>query len=198
MKKIISITAALFFSFTSFAQVNLQAVIKPGAKLIYGVEANEQKYDFVVTVKTLTPAVVFDWQMTEPVNRSGTVTHTANAMASGNTMFNYFSGGEKTLDDNTLSVWVSKNVFAGLTKGGKSAMIKMNTNESAQLMAVTEEDPKELQVTVNGEKEIIEEFTAKGQSGEDVYFTFANSAKVPIILRMKNGFYIALKEINTK
>jgi hypothetical protein len=46
-----------FFLFTSatFAQANLQALVKPGTKLIYAVEANEQRYDFIVTVKKLTP-----------------------------------------------------------------------------------------------------------------------------------------------
>ncbi len=198
MKKTFLLPILLLLSTIIFSQVNLQSVIKPGAKLIYGVEANEQKYDFIITIKTLTPALVFDWEMTEPVNRKGTIIHTANAMVSGNTMYNYFSGGEKTLDDNTLSVWLSRNVFTSLTKGGKNAMIKMNTGESAQKMSVTKEDPEELHIIVNGEKDGIEEFTAKGETGDEVYFTFSNSAKFPIVLRMKNGFYIGLKEIKTK
>ncbi|MCY7292722.1 MAG: hypothetical protein LH615_11145, partial [Ferruginibacter sp.] len=89
-----------------------------------------------------------------------------------------------------------------LTKGTRSVMLKMNTNESAKKMGVTEEDPKELKILVNGEKETVEQFTANDLNAsnapveEQVYFTFA--AKIPIILSMKNGFYIALKEIKTK
>jgi len=198
MRKATLFTLALLASVCSFAQVNLQSVIKPGVKLIYGVEANEQKYDFIVTIKAVSPALVFDWEMTEPVNRNGSITHTATAMLSGNTMYNYFSGGAKTLDDNTLSVWISKSIFTSLTKGGRSAMLKMNTNESAQKMSVTSEDPGEWHILLNGEKETIEEFVAKGESGDDVFFSVANSAKFPVILRMKNGFYIGLKEIKTK
>ena len=140
--------------------------------------------------------------MTDPVNINGTITHTAAAMTSANTMYNYFAPGTKILDDNTLSVWISKNTLTGLTKGAKSVMLKMNTNESAKKMGVTEEDPKELKIIVNGEKETVEEFTANDLNtanalAEDkVYFTFA--AKMPIILSMKNGFYIVLKEIKTK
>ncbi len=202
MKKVIFLFSLLAFSLACFAQVNLQALIKPGTKLIYGVESNGQKYDFIVTVKALAPALVFDWQMTDPVNINGTITHTAAAMVSANTLYNYFAPGTKILDDNTLSVWISKSTLTGLTKGTKSVMLKMNTNETAKKMGVTEEDPKELKILVNGEKETVEQFTAtdlnatKAPAEEQVYFTFA--AKMPIILSMKNGFYIALREIKIK
>ena len=202
MKKIFFLFSLLALAVFGFSQVNLQSLIKPGTKLIYGVEANGQKYDFIVTVKALAPALVFDWQMTDPININGTITHTAAAMVSANTLYNYFAPGTKTLDDNTLSVWISKNTLTSLTKGTKSVMLKMNTNESAKKMGVTEEDPKELKILVNGEKETVEQFTATDLNAviapgeEQVYFTFA--AKMPIILSMKNGFYIALKEIKTK
>ena len=204
MKKICFLFSLLILSILSFAQVNLQTLVKPGTKLIYAVEAGEQKYDFIVTVKILVPALVFDWEMTNDNKSSGTITHTATAMIAGNTMYNYFSPGTKTLDDNTLSVWISKNTFTGLTKGTKSVILQMNTNETPRKMGVTKEDPTELKIIVNGEKETVEEFTANDLNAanapaeEQVYFTFSNSPKMPIILRMKNGFSITLKEIKTK
>jgi hypothetical protein len=204
MKKILFLHSLLMLSVFSFAQVNLQTLVKPGTKLIYAVEAGEQKYDFIVTVKTLVPALVFDWEMTNDNKSSGTITHTAPAMIAANTLYNYFSPGPKTLDDNTLSVWISKNSFTGLTKGTKSVMLKMNTNEAPKKMGVTKEDPTELKIIVNGEKETVEEFTANDLNAanaapeDQVYFSFANNAKMPIILQMKNGFYISLKEIKTK
>lgn len=204
MKKILFLVSLLTCSIFSFAQVNLQTVIKPGTKLIYAVESDGQKYDFIVTVKALVPALIFDWEMTNDNKSSGTLTHTAPAMISGNTMYNYFSPGAKILDDNTLSVWISKNTFAALTKGTKSVILQMNTNETPKKMGVVKEDPTELKIIINGEKETVEEFTANdlnaanAPADEQVYFTFSNSPKMPIILRMKNGFYIALKEIKTK
>src|ERR1700754_4174364 len=104
MKKSIFILLFLGLSVFSFAQVNLQTVIKPGAKLIYAVDAGGQKYEFIVTVKALVPAVIFDWEMTNDNKNKGTITHTATAMTSANTMYNYFSPGAQALDDNTLSV----------------------------------------------------------------------------------------------
>jgi hypothetical protein len=204
MKKIFFLFSLLILSVFSFAQVNLQTLVKPGTKLIYAVEAGEQKYDFIVTVKALVPALVFDWEMTNDNKSTGTITHTAPAMISGNTMYNYFSPGAKTLDDNTLSVWISKNSFTGLTKGTKTVILQMNTNEAPKKMGVTKEDPAELKIMVNGEKETVEGFTANDLNAanapaeEQVYFTFSNSPKMPIILRMKNGFSITLKEIKTK
>jgi hypothetical protein len=150
------------------------------------------------------PALVFDWEMTNDNKSSGTITHTAAAMISANTLYNYFSSGAKTLDDNTLSVWISKNTFNSLAKGTKSVMLKMNTNEASKKMGVTKEDPAELKILVNGEKETVEQFTANDLNAanapveDQVYFTFSNNAKMPIILQMKNGFFITLKEIKTK
>ena len=204
MKKIFLLHSLLIGSILSFAQVNIQGLVKPGTKLIYAVEANEQKYDFIITVKTLTPALVFDWEMTDRTNNNGTITHTALAMISANTMYNYFSPGTKTLDDNTISVWLSKNSFTALTKGSKTAMMKMNTNEPFKKMGVVEEDPEELHIIVDGEKETVEGWTAKelneqgAPAGDDVNFSFSTSSKMPIILKMKNGFSIVLKEIRTK
>jgi hypothetical protein len=204
MKKIFLVYNLLILSAFCFAQVNMQTLIKPGTKLVYAVEAGEQKYDFIITVKAIVPAVMFDWEMTNDKKSNGTITHTAAAMLAANTMYNYFSPGQRSLDDNTLSVWLSKNSFTALTKGSRTVMLKMNTNEQPQKMGINAEDPVELKITVNGEKETVEEFVAKAVNGEgasagdEVYFSFANSAKMPLILRMNNGFHIVLKEIKTK
>lgn len=204
MKKIFLVYSLLLLSYCSLAQVNLQTLVKPGTKLIYAVDAGAQKYDFIVTVKALVPALVFDWEMTNDNKSTGAISHTATAMMAANTLYNYFAPGPKILDDNTLSIWISKNTFNGLTKGTKNVMLKMNTNEAPKKMGVTKEGPEELKIIVNGEKETVEEFTANDLNAtnapveDKVYFTFATSAKMPIILRMQNGFYIALKEIKTK
>lgn len=204
MKKLFLLHTLLFLSILCFAQINLQSLIKPGTKLIYAVEANEQKYNFIITVKALAPALVFDWEMTDRINNSGTIIHTPQAMISASTMYNYFAPGPKTLDDNTISVWLSKNSFAGLMKAGKGIMMKMNTGEAPKKMGTYAEDNAELNILVNGEKETVEEELAKELNeeglpkGDDSFFTFYKSAKMPIILRMRNDFYIVLKEIKTK
>jgi hypothetical protein len=90
-----------------------------------------------------------------------------------------------------------------------SVMMSMNTNERPKTMGITEaeaerDDLSELKIIVNGEKETIEEkiaveLNAEGHPVADgALFSFYNSAKFPIILRMKNEFSIVLKEIRTK
>jgi hypothetical protein len=91
MKKILFLFSLFILSFFSFAQVNLQTLVKPGAKLIYAVEAGEQKYDFIVTVKALLPALVFDLRMINDNKSTGTITHTAPAIISGNTVLLIFN-----------------------------------------------------------------------------------------------------------
>jgi len=205
MKKILFFAAFTFFAVATFAQANLQALVKPGTKLIYAVESGDQKYNFIVTVKKLVPVVEFDWEMTEPASISGSIIHTPAAMMTGNTMYNYFKPGPKTLDDQTLSVWLSKAVFAGLKKEGKGVMMKMNTDGQLKRMGTYSDDEHELHILVDGEKDTVEEepVSELNEEGNPVakdqnYFTFFDSAKLPIILRMKTDFYIVLKEVRTK
>lgn len=147
----------------------------------------------------------FDWEMTESAAGKGSIIHTAEAMLTGNTMYNYFSPGIKKLDDQTLSVWLSKATFAALKKEGKGTMIKMNTDASLKKMGRYSDEESELHVVIDGEKETIEEelvaeLNDEGQpvAKEETFFSFFDSAKLPIILRMRNGFYIVLKEVRTK
>ena len=89
-------------------------------------------------------------------------------------------------------------------KPGKGIMMSMNIGDRPKKMGTYAEDNEELKILVNGEKETVEEELAKELNGEgkpvgnDVFFTFNNSAKMPVILRMRNDFYIVLKEIKTK
>ena len=202
MKKITVLFSLVIISFLSSAQAKIETLVKPGSKLIYAVESGTKKYDFIVTVKKLSP-LVFDWQMTDPVNMSGTITHTAKAMVSANTMYNYFSPGPKKLDDRTISVWLSKNAFNGLMKASKGYMIKMNTDAVPTKMG-TFTGALDLEIIVNGEKQTIQEELANELSenniptGDGNFFTFYSSPKLPIITRMRNNFYLSLKKIQTK
>ncbi len=201
MKRHFLLLALLTMYCFGFSQVNLLTVIKPKTQLVYLVQSGEQTYYFMVNVKEVAPAVIFDWEMTEPASIKGSITHTVTAMASATTMHNVFKPGDITLDDNTISVWLSKATFAGLRKSG--AMISMNAGEAPKKIGLTGES-KTVKILLNGQKETVDEEIAKELSAEgdpvktDEFISFYNSVKMPVILRMKNAmFTITLKEIRT-
>ena len=66
---------------------------KVGTVMTWGVDAFGKQYDFVVTLKRLDKEVEFEWQMTEQVNRKGSVKMTEIALASATKQHNMFSGG---------------------------------------------------------------------------------------------------------
>lgn len=185
-------------TFTSFAQVNIEDLVRPGTKLVYAVESRGMKYDFIVTVKQLTPVVVFNWEMTEPANISGTIIHTEKGMQSARTMFNFFRPGEKTLDDETSCVWLSNEVYTGMYhKDGTG----ISTDVGAPQRTFTKTNDDSLKVTVNGKKQILIESMAievgnSGKSNNEDFFTFSSSSKMPIIYKFKGSFYIELRAIN--
>ncbi len=201
MKKLLLVIVLIATTCATYAQVKLEDVVKIGTKLKYHVKAGEKEYDFMVTVKQLVPTVTFDWEMTAPISTSGTIVHSAKGMKNGNTLFNYFSPGIKKLDDQTVSVWLSKYIFDGVNKAGEGAPMKLNVGAAAKVMGSYTGSLEE-EILIDGEtrtinEELVKELVNGSPSGDD-FFTFYNSAKLPIILRMNIGFSIALKEIITK
>jgi hypothetical protein len=201
MKKPFLIIFLLTLYSFCFSQVNLLTLVKPKTQLVYLVQSGEQQYYFMVNIKELAPAVIFDWEMTEPASIKGSITHTAKAMASATTMHNMFKPGDVTLDDNTISVWVSKLTFTDLRKSG--AMLSMNADEAPKKIGFTGES-KTLKILLDGQKETVDEEIAKELNAEgdpvktEEFISIYNSVKMPVILRMKNAmFSITLKEIRT-
>src|SRR3569833_2289265 len=125
MKQVL-LFACLLLAVCTQAQVKLENIVKPGTKLIYDDDADGKKYNFIVTVNDLKGSSI-NWEMTDPVHISGRITQTPKAIASANTMYNFFQAGDKKLDDKTLSVWVSQKCFNQFDKHG-SQPIKMFLN----------------------------------------------------------------------
>ncbi|HWB24828.1 MAG TPA: hypothetical protein VG738_05080 [Chitinophagaceae bacterium] len=200
--------ACVLLVITAQAQVKLENIVKPGTKLIYAVTANGNEYNFIVTVNNL-KGTSFSWQMTAPANIAGSITHTAKALASANAMYNFFEPGDKKLDDQSLSVWISQRCFNQFDKhtGKPITMYLDGPGKDAQDMG-TYTGSLPLEVTIDGKTDTIYEelvkpliMTGNGYSpseeNED-FFTFYGSASFPIILRMRLSFSIVLKEIQTK
>lgn len=180
--------------------IKLEDVVKPGTKLIYEVNTGSSKYNFIVTIKDL-KGTSFDWEMTNSSHMKGSITHTATALRSATKMYNYFNSGAKTLDDETLSVWLSQDVLTTLTSG-KTAKIDMHdATDPPQEMASSSSGTSV--VRLDGEEVAISQKRADLTKNADAayrgdYFIFNNSKAFPLILTMSAGFTIELKEVKTR
>lgn len=207
MKKIVTLIFCSFLVLCAKAQVALEQVLQPGSQLIYEVDANGSKYNFIVTIKDL-EGLSFDWEMTAPVNKKGTINHTKTALAGATLMYNMFQAGTKTLDNKTLSVWLSQKVYQFLTtKTGQPVKIGMYGTEkppmnmgtyTAQLSTLVMIDGEEVSLPEELVKELVKEGKDYIPGAGDEFFTFYPSPKLPIILRMNAGFTISLKSVKTK
>lgn len=205
MKQIL--TSFLLFALvtTATGQVKLEDVVKPGTKLIYEVTTEQSKYNFIVTVKDL-KGTSFDWEMTRPADLKGTINHTAKALQNAFKMYNYFHSETRTLDDVTLSVWISQKFFKAFTKGD-AVKICMNepTAEPVDMKYIVDGD---WLIKIDGDGTKIHDRIVKParkvkdkwivDPTNDDYFSYYNSASFPIIVRMHTSFTIVLKEIKTK
>jgi hypothetical protein len=206
MKRYILGLLMLAATIAANAQVKLEDIVKPGTKLVYAVEANGSSYDFIVTIKDKNGSS-FEWKMTAPASISGKIIHTPAALRSGYNMWNMFNNGEKTLSDNTLSVWLSQDVLKAFSEKGKDVEVGMyGANAPALKMRSTGES--DLEITVDGktvkiQEKMVKPFTmdrgfAKPDESKDAWFTYNNSADFPVILRMSVGFNLHLKAVITK
>ncbi len=206
MKRLLFLLVFITAINTSHAQVKLEDIVKPGTRLVYTVTSDNTTYDFVVTIKDR-KGTSFDWEMGSPADQKGTVIHTPKALKDGYKMFNYFHSETKKLDDLTLSVWLSQKVFNELVKNTGSVKVGMYDPTDEPLNMKISGDG-EFVIRIDGKAEKIHDkmvrATKKGKTewlvdkSIDDYFTFYNSASFPIILRMRDKFYLTLKEIKTK
>lgn len=170
-----------------------EKAIKPGTILTYDVNANQKQYKFIVTLKTVGKEVSFDWSMTEPVNKFGTVTMSAEALANATALKNYFTGGVSALSNET-SVWVSQKVFNEVAQNA-AANIKINgSGDTTTLMSNT---IVEYGFNVNGNVVVVPGFELQG--GADPKYTVGviESGKFPVIYKMDLGWTIVLSDIKT-
>ena len=209
MKKLFTLFCFIAITCAGFSQdFDLASIIKPGVKLVYEVDANGKTYNFIVTIMDKKGSS-FAWEMTDPVNISGTIIHTDKALKSGTVMYNYFGEGTKKLDDKTLSVWLSKKVFDNMeSSAGQPMKIYMYGADSPGIEMGTFTGALNNEILVDGETKTISEELVKPlvKDGNDIvpdddqgeFFTFYPNADFPVILRMNAGFSLALKEVRTK
>jgi hypothetical protein len=199
------ILSFLLVAMSGRAQVRLDEVVKPGTKLIYAVKSDRGNYDFIVTVKDI-KGTSFTWEMTSPADMKGEIAHTAKALQNAYKMYNYFQSESKTLDDQSLSVWLSQKMFNELVKGTNAVKVCMR-DPLAEPVLMKRFMDGELNIKVDGNGTMIyDKFVKPARKVKDKwiidptldeYFTYYPSATLPIIIRMGADFVITLKEVRT-
>lgn len=198
MKRLLFILGS-FLLLANASSAQSKDVLREGSKLTYLVNASGEEYDFIVTVKKLSEegAIVFDWEMTDPVNNSGTITISKDAAENSFAWYNFFSGGELKLDQQT-SVFISfmlnldiaatdegnhlsKNIkLASISDSGESFLVKTKTGNFSY-----DED---------GVKKTIKTVVLQNESG-DKTVTIYNESTHAFIVSMSIGFDIELKKV---
>lgn len=191
--KQIAICAVLFLAVftTGKCQADSAVNIKPATKLIYDVNANGNKYQFIVTVKNLGNGVTFDWTMTTPDNLSGTVEMTPGALDSAHALYNFFTGGMTKLTSQT-SVWLSKSVWNDIHDEDEMTDLKLDdeTDDSFIRFAM----PDGYAVNFKGAVSTVPCSELRSLFTDNVITVWENE-KFPIILKMNLGWTIELREI---
>ena len=164
---------------------------KVGTVMTWGVDAFGQQYDFVVTIKTLGAEVEFDWEMTQPVNKKGSVKMTELALLSATKQYNMFGGGPITLADKT-SVWVSQAVL----KQYRAKMIehRIDTGSGPEIFLPVEGDTS-YKATIDGVETELEILHLKGG---DQHLWILDNLAAPITVKMDLGWKIWLKSVKSK
>lgn len=171
-----------------------EKAMKPGTVLTYDVSSAGKNYKFIVTIKSLGNEIAFDWKMTEPINKSGTVVMSANAVSKADALFNYFNGGASNLDKET-SVWISKKLFDDISA---KAEAPIKVNGAADTATVMSNTISEFNFNLNGNLVAVPGWELQG--GSDIKYTIdvIESTKFPIITRMDLGWTIQLSEIKSQ
>ncbi len=166
------------------------AQIAVGTQLVYEVTTATAKYQFIVTVKKLDDGITFDWRMTAPINKKGTVIMTEDAVESAAGLFNYFANDTARLDDQT-SVWVSRTMWREMHNEDEMVLISLDNDEATGFFR---EDGEAHKISYKGKSLDMKVSNLKSLTDNQTITVWENE-KFPIILKMDLGWTIELKEI---
>jgi hypothetical protein len=173
---------------TPAGETNIE--IKVGTQLVYEVHSDSIKYQFIITIKKLDDGITFDWQMTAPINKKGTVEMTDEAVESATGLFNFFSAGQTKLTTQT-SVWISRQTWADMHGEDEMALISLDNGEATGFFR---EDGEVCRPTYKGAAATMKTSNLKSLVDAQTITVWENEA-FPIIVKMDLGWTIELKEI---
>jgi hypothetical protein len=203
MKKIILVgwfcLISFFFCAAQPAGTTEKLEVKVGNELTYHVKSKGKEYDFIVTIKALSAlnenAIVFDWQMTAPVNKKGTITIGHDAATNSKAFYNWFADGDKKLDKET-SVFIAfmLNIELVMAENGDEVKIKVDGASAAEESFTMIDNNHSFTFTENGTAKTIKTLLLKNKTNGKT-LTIYNESTNSFIVDMSIGFDISLQSV---
>jgi hypothetical protein len=197
MKKYQAFFVLFFFTTILFAQEveNPVLSIKQGTRLVYQVDNNGKMYDFIVKITEAgNNGIKFQWEMTSPVNYSGKITLTAQALAKANSLFNYFQNNSDEILTNQTTVLLSDDVYKKVIKRKKCALDFGSRTTMGTSDVLLDASKKKFTVKINGVSSELECPVLYAANNSLLRIAFLKVDNYVLIVEMQGDFTIYLKE----
>ena len=202
MKKITTFVLIMIANAFLFSQIAYKMQV--GDQLVYQVEAGNNEYDFTVTpTKLSSTGITFDYVMSAPANKTGTISMTSEALKNSMTMYNKFGGGNVNLTDQ-VSVFASKAMMAFAAEGSSDIYLNGPKGESENFVTLEGMDSPTNGSTyikwiknINGVDYLLDGPILENADGSKG-IRYTDGGGFPFITYMELDFKVYLKEIIRK
>ncbi|TDH19719.1 hypothetical protein EXU57_22710 [Segetibacter sp. 3557_3] len=176
------------------------AVIKAGTTLLYRMDVSDRHFDVEVVVKSVSP-FAYQWRIIDSANATGSIQHTEQGSRSANFLNAAFVPGDLSMNDNTSSLILSTNTYRSAGKRNRKPF-KLQLKQGVETLVRTVESSK-VQVKLNGQVTDLKTLRIKPvvklagkyiSTGEELISVY-DSRELPIIIQLRNGYYLELLEI---
>jgi len=202
MKKITTFILIMIANALLFSQPAYKMQV--GDQLVYQVEAGNNEYDFIVTpTKLSSTGITFDYVMSAPANKTGTISMTSEALKNSMTMYNKFGGGNVNLTDQ-VSVFASKAMMTFAAEGSSDIYLNGPKGESENFVTLEGMDSPTNGSTyikwiknINGVYYLLDGPILENADGSKG-IRYTDGGGFPFITYMELDFKVYLKEIIRK
>ena len=202
MKKITTFVLIMIANALLFSQPAYKMQV--GDQLVYQVEAGNNEYDFIVTpTKLSSTGITFDYVMSAPANKTGTISMNSEALKNSMTMYNKFGGGNVNLTDQ-VSVFASKAMMTFAAEGSSDIYLNGPKGESENFVTLEGMDSPTNGSTyikwiknINGVDYLLDGPILENADGSKG-IRYTDGGGFPFITYMELDFKVYLKEIIRK
>jgi hypothetical protein len=175
---------------------------RPGTVLTYVVKAGSNNYQFIVTFTEVGDSVAFDYEMTAPANKEGSVAISKEAMNSAVRLVNYFGGGPMALTDATTVFLCRDCIWEAVLESG-DLMLTLDDQPEPTYFGSVVGPSTVFKVRIDGEEQTMETYSIASvvYNPEEDREDYAASLHVldnldyPLLVYMNIGFSIKLVEV---